>query len=98
MPPSSKSKSKTPSNKDENKNGVSKNFYNIINIIKKKKASANSSSSSKSKVGKKNVLIITPVFPPFISVGGGVAITYGALSEKLSNRGHNVTVISPRLG
>jgi glycosyltransferase involved in cell wall biosynthesis len=43
------------------------------------------------------VLIITPVYPPFVSVGGGVAITYGALYDKLSARGHEVTVVSPRL-
>jgi len=43
------------------------------------------------------VLILTPVYPPFVSVGGGVAITYGALYDKLTARGHAVTVISPRL-
>lgn len=46
---------------------------------------------------KLRVLLITPVYPPFVSVGGGVAITYGALHDKLVGRGHQVTVISPRL-
>ena len=44
-----------------------------------------------------NVLIITPVYPPNISIGGGVAVTYGALTTKLQARGHHVKVLSPRL-
>lgn len=44
-----------------------------------------------------HVLIITPVFPPFLAVGGGVAITYKALQDKLLRRGHKVTVLSSRL-
>ncbi len=31
-------------------------------------------------------------------MGGGVAITYGALTDKLTDKGHSVRVISPRLG
>jgi glycosyltransferase involved in cell wall biosynthesis len=46
---------------------------------------------------KLDICIFTPVYPPFVSVGGGVAITYGALYDKLTARGHHVTVISPRL-
>jgi len=44
-----------------------------------------------------NVRARAPSYPPFVSVGGGVAITYGALHDKLVARGHNVTVVSPRL-
>ena len=43
------------------------------------------------------VLIVTPVYPPLISVGGGVAITYGQLYDKLIARGNKVTVLSGRL-
>lgn len=43
------------------------------------------------------VLIITPVFPPNVAVGGGVAITYGALQKRLEEMGHVVKVLSPRL-
>jgi len=45
-----------------------------------------------------DVAILTPVYPPFVSVGGGVAITYGALYDRLTARGHHVVVVSPRLG
>jgi glycosyltransferase involved in cell wall biosynthesis len=47
---------------------------------------------------KLKVLLLTPVYPPFVSVGGGVAITYGALHDKLVDRGHECVVVSPRLG
>ena len=41
----------------------------------------------------------SPVFPPNISFGGGVAITYFALAKKLSEReGTEVRVYSPRAG
>jgi glycosyltransferase involved in cell wall biosynthesis len=43
------------------------------------------------------VTIMTPVYPPNIAIGGGVAITYGALSAKLESLGHSVQVLSPRL-
>jgi len=46
---------------------------------------------------KKRVLVITPVYPPNIAIGGGVAVTYGALTTKLQKRGHDVEVLSPRL-
>jgi len=45
-----------------------------------------------------NVLMVTPVFPPNITVGGGVAVTCGALVDKLRLMGHSVRVISPSLG
>ena len=48
-------------------------------------------------VAKKNILVITPVYPPNIAIGGGVAVTYGALSSKLEKLGHHVEVLSPRL-
>ena len=45
------------------------------------------------------VLIYSPVFPPNISFGGGVAITYFALAKRLSERGGtSVRVYSPRAG
>ncbi|GBG26051.1 Granule-bound starch synthase 1, chloroplastic/amyloplastic [Hondaea fermentalgiana] len=43
------------------------------------------------------VLIISPVFPPQVAVGGGVAVTVGALTDKLIHRGCVVKVLSPRL-
>jgi len=43
------------------------------------------------------VLIISPVFPPNVCVGGGVSITMGALTDKLINKGCEVKVLSPRL-
>jgi len=43
------------------------------------------------------VCIITPVYPPNVAVGGGVAITYGALTDCLHRMGHEVKVFSPRL-
>ena len=47
----------------------------------------------------RRVLIYTPVFPPNISFGGGVAITYFALAKKLKERGATeVRVYSPRAG
>jgi glycosyltransferase involved in cell wall biosynthesis len=46
---------------------------------------------------KKRILIITPVYPPNITIGGGVAVTYGALTTKLESLGHKVEVLSPRL-
>ena len=46
----------------------------------------------------KNVLIVTPAFPPNISFGGGVAITYDALARRLEKRGAKVTVLSPQVG
>ena len=57
----------------------------------------NGSNNLGKKRKKLKILIITPVYPPIVSVGGGVAITYGALYDKLTDRGHQVTVISPRL-
>jgi len=47
---------------------------------------------------KYKVLIITPVFPPHVTVGGGVAVTVGALTDKLIEKGCEVQVLSPRLG
>eukprot|EP00750_Incisomonas_marina_P003440 INCI13118.3.p1 GENE.INCI13118.3~~INCI13118.3.p1 ORF type:complete len:540 (+),score=125.72 INCI13118.3:78-1622(+) len=46
----------------------------------------------------KKVLIVTPAFPPNISFGGGVAITYDALCRRLKKRGAEVTVLSPQCG
>ena len=46
----------------------------------------------------KKVLIVTPAFPPNISFGGGVAITYDALTRRLKKRGAEVTVLSPQCG
>lgn len=43
------------------------------------------------------VLIISPVFPPHVAIGGGVAITCGALTDKLIDKGCEVRVLSPRL-
>jgi glycosyltransferase involved in cell wall biosynthesis len=43
------------------------------------------------------VLIVTPVFPPNLAVGGGVAVTIGALTDKLIEKGCSVSVLSPRL-
>eukprot|EP00512_Aurantiochytrium_limacinum_P012166 CAMPEP_0171580140 /NCGR_PEP_ID=MMETSP0961-20121227/8875_1 /TAXON_ID=87120 /ORGANISM="Aurantiochytrium limacinum, Strain ATCCMYA-1381" /LENGTH=465 /DNA_ID=CAMNT_0012136789 /DNA_START=360 /DNA_END=1758 /DNA_ORIENTATION=+ len=43
------------------------------------------------------ILIISPVFPPQVAVGGGVAVTVGALTDKLIHRGCVVKVLSPRL-
>jgi len=48
-------------------------------------------------IGRKTILIVTPVYPPNISIGGGVAVTYGALTAKLEKLGHKVEVLSPRL-
>jgi glycosyltransferase involved in cell wall biosynthesis len=46
----------------------------------------------------KKVLIVTPAYPPNISFGGGVAITYDALCRRLKKRGAEVTVLSPQCG
>ena len=35
-----------------------------------------------------DILIITPVFPPKVRVGGGVAVCYGALTNTLARMGH----------
>lgn len=43
------------------------------------------------------VLIVSPVLPPNIKVGGGVAITVDALYRKLVEKGCLVKIISPRL-
>eukprot|EP00516_Mucochytrium_quahogii_P005750 CAMPEP_0203762786 /NCGR_PEP_ID=MMETSP0098-20131031/15593_1 /ASSEMBLY_ACC=CAM_ASM_000208 /TAXON_ID=96639 /ORGANISM=" , Strain NY0313808BC1" /LENGTH=414 /DNA_ID=CAMNT_0050657329 /DNA_START=338 /DNA_END=1579 /DNA_ORIENTATION=- len=47
--------------------------------------------------GRYNVLMITPVYPPNLTCGGGVAVTCGALTDKLIARGCTVNVFSPRL-
>ena len=44
------------------------------------------------------VLIVSPVFPPHVTVGGGVAVTVGAVTDKLIEKGCSVSVLSPRLG
>ena len=45
----------------------------------------------------KKVLIITACYPPNIKFGGGLAFTYSALSRRLSQRGADVTVLSPQV-
>ena len=45
-----------------------------------------------------NILIITSVFPPNVTVGGGLSVRYGALTNTLARMGHIVHVISPNVG
>ena len=44
------------------------------------------------------VLIVSPVFPPHIEHGGGVAITLEALAGRIVDRGGTVDVLSPATG
>jgi hypothetical protein len=43
------------------------------------------------------VLIVSPVFPPGLVHGGGVAITFDALTRRLLQRGADVQVLTPPL-
>ena len=45
-----------------------------------------------------NILIVTPTFPPKVTIAGGAAVRYGALTNTLAKMGHTVHVISPSMG
>ena len=50
------------------------------------------------KLQAKSAVLISPVFPPNVANGGGVAITYGELAKRLPAKGCSVTVLSPNVG